>query len=374
MFGINPYSKSPFIALGAVFSNTVSEAIGQTPYSVLQKPSIASFAIAGSPFSGDFNTTGYLDNPSYVVQSNLLNAINENINVTEIKSNTVATSFSIVEAWGQTPYSVPQNPGIASFAIAGSPFSGNFNTTGYLENPQYIVQSDLLNAINENTNITENNIAISQFLNSLNETVTFADSRAQSGQFISNIVEPITVTENNIAISQFLNSITENTNLNDSSAQISTFSVSLTEPNTVDDVRVINAVFAVNLNENSNLANAQSIAVQFVGVVFENINISNINTINAAYVQFITENILTEDPFVITVNTSASIVESITLSDTGYIFLIDLIEILVAQANQSYSEIYVYDALASVDSSGIINTISYDNITAVAELGEIGVS
>jgi hypothetical protein len=289
VFGINPYSKSPFIALGAVFSNTISEDIGQTRNFIPQNPGIATLSIAGGPFSGSFSTVLYLDNPSYVVQSNLLNAINENINVTEnyidisqfltslneaitfadssaqssqfisnivepitvieIKSNTLTTSFSIVEAWGQTPYSVLQKPSIASFAIAGSPFSGNFNTTGYLENPQYIVST------NASRSVTEN----------------------------------VTITDTQTVLSTFLNSITENINSNDSSAQISTFSVSLTEPNTVDDVRVMNAGFAVNLNENSNLANAQSIAVQFVGVVFENVNLNDASTQTSQFFNNITE-------------------------------------------------------------------------------------
>ena len=289
MFGINPYSKAPFIALGAVFSNTISEAIGQTRNFIPQDPGIATLSMAGGPFAGSFSTVLYLDNPSYVVQSNLLNAINENINVTEnyiaipqfltslneaitfadsslqssqfisnieepitvteIKSSTLAISFSIVEAWGQTPYSVSQKPSIASFAMAGSPFAGNFDTTGYLENPQYIVSTNAFRSVTEN----------------------------------------VTITDTQTVLSTFLNSIAENINLNDSIAQISTFSVSLTEPSTVDDVRVMNAGFAVNLNENSNLANAQSIAAQFVGAVFENINLNDNSTQTSQFLDNITE-------------------------------------------------------------------------------------
>jgi hypothetical protein len=309
-----PITSAEAESISAQFSATIVEAWGQTPYSVPQQPSIASFAMAGSPFAGSFNTVGFLENPSYVIQSSLLNSITENYN-----SNTVLTTISqlnqsIVEAWGQTPYSVPQQPSIAAFAMAGSPFAGNFNTNGYLENPSYINQAVLLTSLKENIDIVDIPKLTAQFPFSITEPIIVNDSRATTAQFLSTLIENSGFSTTLNISGDFGFNISELINLNDKSTQISQFFQSL-----VETLKPIDAP-----------------------------------TASANYLQ--------------------SITETLNLSDQGYIFILTLIDILVAEIQQSYADVYVYQALARTEEAGIVNVTEYNDIQVFAELGEIGLS
>ena len=106
--------------------------------------------------------------------------------ITSAESESISAQFSatIVEAWGQTPYSVPQQPSIASFAMAGSPFAGSFNTVGFLENPSYVVQANLLDSITENATITETETITAQFPLSIAENTTVLDTPTITAQLL----------------------------------------------------------------------------------------------------------------------------------------------------------------------------------------------
>jgi len=225
-----PITNAETESITAKFNATIVEAWGQTPYSVPQQPSIASFAMAGSPFAGSFNTVGYLENPSYIVQANLLDSITENLNIVDTPSINAQFSATIVEAWGQTPYSVPQNPlTFAGFAMAGSPFAGNFNTNGYLENPSYVVQANLLDSIIEKFGIDDFNTQTFNFLESLTEATTVAEIDTIIAGFAESIIENATIDNTQTITAQFAQAIAEAVTMADLSTQQSAFLESIIE-------------------------------------------------------------------------------------------------------------------------------------------------
>ena len=182
----------------------------------------------------------------------------------------VAFTTSIVEAWGQTPYSVPQNPlTFAGFAMAGSPFAGNFNTNGYLENPSYVVQANLLDSITENTAIADVEVINAQYPLSITETTSIAETETIAAQFIESITEAVTSA--------------------DSSTQISTFLESLTEATTVADVETIIAGFVESLTEPFTVNNTQSITAQFVELITETAAMADSSTQISQFYESITE-------------------------------------------------------------------------------------
>ena len=191
--------------------------------------------------------------------------------ITSAESESISAQFSatIVEAWGQTPYSVPQQPSIASFAMAGSPFAGSFNTVGFLENPSYIVQANLLDSITENTTITET------------ETIT--------AQFPLSIAENTTVLDTPTITAQFLESLNENFGIADFSTQTSSFIESLTEATTIAEVETIIAGFVESIVEPTTLNNSQSITAQFVEIIAEAITVVDSSTQQSNFLDSIVE-------------------------------------------------------------------------------------
>ena len=181
-----------------------------------------------------------------------------------------AFTTSIVEAWGQTPYSVPQNPlTFAGFAMAGSPFAGNFNTNGYLENPSYVVQANLLDSITENTAIAET------------ETIT--------AQYPLSITETTNIAETETIVAQFLESITEAVTSADSSTQISTFLESLTEATTITEIDTLVAGFVESIIENLTIDNTQTITAQFAQAIAEAVTMADLSTQQSAFLESIVE-------------------------------------------------------------------------------------
>ena len=191
--------------------------------------------------------------------------------ITSAESENISAQFSetIVEAWGQTPYSVPQQPSIASFAMAGSPFAGNFNSIGFLENPSYIVQANLLDSITENTTITET------------ETIT--------AQFPLSVAENTTVLDTPTITAQFLESLNENFGIADFSTQVSNFLESLTEATTIAEVETIIAGFVESIVEPTTLNNSQSITAQFVEIIAEAITVVDSSTQQSNFLDSIVE-------------------------------------------------------------------------------------
>jgi hypothetical protein len=181
----------------------------------------------------------------------------------------VGYDISIVEAWGQTPYSVPQQPSISAFAMAGSPFAGNFNTVGFLENPSYVVQVNLLDSITENATITETETITAQYPLSVAENTTVLDT--------------LTIT------AQFLESLNENFGVADFSTQTSAFIESLTEATTIAEVDTIIAGFVESIVEPTTLDNTQSITAQFVEIIAEAITVADSSTQQSNFLDSIVE-------------------------------------------------------------------------------------
>jgi len=191
--------------------------------------------------------------------------------ITSAESDSISAQFSatIVEAWGQTPYTIVQQPSISAFAIAGSPFAGNFNSIGFLENPSYVVQANLLDSITENATITET------------ETIT--------AQFPLSIAENTTVLDTPTITAQFLESLNENFGIADFSTQTSAFIESLTEATTIAEVETIIAGFVESIVEPTTLNNSQSITAQFVEIIAEAITVADSSTQQSNFLDSIVE-------------------------------------------------------------------------------------
>lgn len=257
MFGITPFAKVSFAAIGVAFVVATTEDIG-----------IADSSTQSSAFleSQTENIT-LADTEAASIQFQF--NVTEPITSAESEAITAQFSATIVEAWGQTPYSVPQQPSIASFAMAGSPFAGSFNTVGFLENPSYIVQANLLDSITENATITET------------ETIT--------AQFPLSIAENTTVLDTPTITAQFLESLNENFGIADFSTQTSSFIESLTEATTIAEVETIIAGFVESIVEPTTLNNSQSITAQFVEIIAEAITVVDSSTQQSNFLDSIVE-------------------------------------------------------------------------------------
>jgi len=153
--------------------------------------------------------------------------------------------------------------------MAGSPFAGSFNTVGFLENPSYVVQANLLDSITENATITET------------ETIT--------AQFPLSIAENTTVLDTPTITAQFLESLNENFGIADFSTQTSSFIESLTEATTIAEVETIIAGFVESIVEPTTLNNSQSITAQFVEIIAEAITVADSSTQQSNFLDSIVE-------------------------------------------------------------------------------------
>jgi len=278
MFGITPFAKVSFAAIGVAFAVATTEDVGAADSQVFNAQYAESITESISQifdvqseqdnfFEGIVETLTFADTEAASIQFQF--TITEP--TTSAESEFISAQFSetIVEAWGQTPYSVPQQPSIASFAMAGSPFAGSFNTVGFLENPSYVVQVNLLDSITENSNQL--------------------DTPTITAQYPLSVAENTTVLDTPTITAQFLESLNENFGVADFSTQTSTFIESLTEATTIAEVETIIAGFVESIVEPTTLDNTQSITAQFVEIIAEAITVADSSTQQSNFLDSIVE-------------------------------------------------------------------------------------
>ena len=284
MFGLTPFAKVSFAAIGVAFVVATTEDVSAADSQVFNAQYAVSIAETSTINNADSERDAFFEGITENITLADVEAasiqfqfiVTEPITSAESESITAQFNATIIEAWGQTPYSVLQNPlTFAGFAMAGSPFAGNFNTNGYLENPSYVVQANLLDSITENTAIAETETITAQYLLSITET--------------TNIAETETI------VAQFLESLTENFGIDDFSTQISSFLESLTEATTVTEIDTIIAGFVESIIENLTIDNTQTITAQFAQSVAEAISLADSNTQQSNFLQTIKEAIVILD-------------------------------------------------------------------------------
>ena len=278
MFGLTPFAKVSFAAIGVAFVVATTEDVSAADSQVFNAQYAVSIAEASTINNADSEQDAFFEGITENITLADVEAasiqfqfiVTEAVTSAESESITAQFNATIIEAWGQTPYSVLQNPlTFAGFAMAGSPFAGNFNTNGYLENPSYVVQANLLDSITENTAIAET------------ETIT--------AQYPLSITETTNIAETETIVAQFLESITEAVTSADSSTQISTFLESLTEATTITEIDTLVAGFVESIVEPATLNNSQSITAQFVEIIAEAITVADSSTQQSNFLNSIVE-------------------------------------------------------------------------------------
>ena len=278
MFGLTPFAKVSFAAIGVAFVVATTEDVSAADSQVFNAQYAVSIAEASTINNADSEQDAFFEGITENITLADVEAasiqfqfiVTEPITSAESESITAQFNATIIEAWGQTPYSVLQNPlTFAGFAMAGSPFAGNFNTNGYLENPSYVVQANLLDSIIENVNL--------------------ADTRSITAQYLTSIAENSNLADTPTITAQFLESITEAVTSADSSTQISTFLESLTEATTITEIDTLVAGFVESIVEPATLNNSQSITAQFVEIIAEAITVADSSTQQSNFLNSIVE-------------------------------------------------------------------------------------
>lgn len=268
MFGLSAFAQRPFATLvGSVYALSQLENVNLADSQVFNAQYVESITESISQlfdvqseqdnfFEGIVETLTSTDTEAASIQFQF--TVTEPITNAESESITAQFKETIVEAWGQTPYSVPQQPSISAFAMAGSPFAGNFNTNGYLENPSYVVQANLLDSISENSNQL--------------------DTPSITAQFPLNIAENTTILNIQTITAQFLESLNENFNIADFNTQSSAFIENLTEATTIAEVETNIVGFLESIVEPITLDNSQSITAQFLEIIAQAVTIADSST------------------------------------------------------------------------------------------------
>lgn len=262
-------------------------------------------------------------------------------------------------------------------------------------------------ALSENVTVDNAQTITAQFLSTQTENITLAD--------VKTILANLNVTQaENTNISDIISggisssvSITESTNLNNAQSILAQFKFSITEawgqtPYSVSEKAsfatfsfggapiagsldtngydenpkyIVTASSLRAITENLAIQDTPAIAAQFINNIIENLTSNDSSTQTSAFLQAITERVSTLDTPSAVANFLQSIVENSNFSDPIYIFIIDLIDLAILEDNrQSYVDMYVYEALARVDESAIINATEYNDIQVYAELGEISLT
>jgi hypothetical protein len=294
MYGGEAFSQVAFASPPKSFVGTYSLNIFENvslrrSYTAANISTFGGFAFGTAPIAGQLTSIVFTDNPYYLVSQTLYPNITENINLgdtpivnfallEDIKENialvdtldsnsafvnvvsedvNVADSsipskniyYSIVEPWGQTPYSVSNISTFGGFAFSSVPIAGSLTNNGYLPNPSYVASKGVYPSISENSSIDDSSSQNSVVRQNITENLILNDSNAQQSAYQTNPIENInvndilliirnsflSVTENaniaevDIITAQFANAIVESLASSDFSSQRSTFSNAITE-------------------------------------------------------------------------------------------------------------------------------------------------
>jgi len=204
----------------AAFIESITEAWGQTPYSVTELADFGGMAFGASPIAGGLTASGFLPNPTYTVQTNYLDTIAENSVLSDSETISAGYAEQITE----------------SFQVAN-------NQT---------ITAQFLEAIVETTNVNDANSIIANFVESIAENLIPADLATATQGFYIVISENAGVASTQLIQANFSESIAENTNLADFSTQQSTFLEYIAENVVLGDNACVIGWFKINDSQTAN--------------------------------------------------------------------------------------------------------------------------
>ena len=191
-FGVN--STQIF---NAQFAEFITEAWGQTAYSVTELADFGGMAFGASPVAGGITVSGFVPNPTYLVQNTFQQSIIEPFTL----ADSSAQSFGFLQ-------SITENTQILDSQV----FTAQF-----------------IEAITENFGAAETESVLTRFTQSITENIGILDSYTAGHGILFSITENFGVADAQIFHAQFAESITENTAIADYNTQISNFLESIAE-------------------------------------------------------------------------------------------------------------------------------------------------
>ena len=249
MYGLNPYSQSPYAAIGTVYAASVSETIiAETDSEVV----VATFITAITE-----TISAMADLPAYTA----LAAITENLTSNDINAATGNFVGSVLE----------------SITSADIP----------------TVIANFISAISESN--TLNDIVISGWNVAITENIGLSDSSTGFGTFVFAVVENISsFTDVSIQAASYPVSIIEAiSSISDSSLGLPTYAVSVNEGSTIANTQI--GGWNVSVVENSTIVDNKTVVAAFVSSVSENINNVDLPSVIASFTSSINERVTVID-------------------------------------------------------------------------------
>ena len=214
-FGVN--STQIF---NAQFAEFITEAWGQTAYSVTELADFGGMAFGASPVAGGITVSGFVPNPTYLVQNTFQQSIIEPFTL----ADSSAQSFGFLQ-------SITENTQILDSQV----FTAQF-----------------IEAITENFGAAETESVLTRFTQSITENIGILDSYTAGLVILFSITENFGVADAQIFHAQFAESIIENTAIADYSTQISNFLESIAENIVLGDNNCVFGWFKINDNQVAN--------------------------------------------------------------------------------------------------------------------------
>lgn len=387
MFGFAPFAKLPFSALGVGVAHNV-ELTEDTFFddgllasvsfylSTIESITLDDSKIIQAQFSTiyteDLNAADTINSNPFSLRVDYLASFTDNTTLAEDKTNVTQyfTSFSdnlnatdVITNLVQFSSSLTDNINSAGTQTSSAQFSSNITENTTSDDARTIL-ANLKITIEENANIAETIVGGVFTLVNITESTTVADTPNFSAQFYLSIVEAWGLTPYTVSEEASFGAFTFGGAPIVGSLRTTAFNENPTY--------VVNASFLKAITENLTAQDSSVITAQFISNVIENLIARDSSTQTSAFLQTIVERLSTLDTYVAGSNFFQTRVENINVADPVFIFIMDLIELAMLQDNrQSYVDMYVYEALAGIDESSIINVTEYNDIQVYAELGEI---
>jgi hypothetical protein len=263
MYGLSPYSKSPYAAIGTVYAASVSETIiAETDSEVVVATFITAIteaisAMADLPaYTGLASITENLtSNDVNASAGNFVGSISESINSSDIptvianfisaisESNTL--NDAVIGGWN---VAITENTGLAdsstgfgTFVFAVVENISSFTDVS-IQASSYPVS--ILEAI---SSLTDSSLGLPTYAVSVNEGSTIANT--QIGGWNVSVVENSTIVDNKTVVAAFISSIAENVNSADLPSVIASFVSSIKEGTTINDAPLGGGWFVINDNQ-----------------------------------------------------------------------------------------------------------------------------
>ena len=263
MYGLSPYSQSPYAAIGTVYAASVSETIiTETDSEVVVATFITVItevisAMADIPFyTGLASITENLtSNDVNAAAGNFVGSVSESINSSDIptvianfisaisESNTL--NDAVIGGWN---VAITENTGLAdsstgfgTFVFAVVENISSFTDVS-IQAASYPVS--ILEAI---SSISDSPLGLPTYIVSVTEGSTIANT--QIGGWNVSVVENSTIVDNKTVVAAFVSTVSENINSNDLPSVIASFVSSIKEGTTIIDTPLGGGWFIINDNQ-----------------------------------------------------------------------------------------------------------------------------